>query len=169
MTTRPPFIVNGQDHLTKDDSTYTGSVELLSFGTNFSEHTGLAIFGIWLDVLKPGRRSSWPHTHLAEEEFIYVVEGSPDVWIDGALHRLVPGDGVGFPAGTGIAHCFINNTETDVHLLTVGEKETADDKIRYPLHPERNEEMKAKDRHWDDAPARELGAHDGKPDALREK
>ena len=38
----------------------------------------------------PGRRTSYPHAESAEEEFVYVLEGHPDVWIDGTLHHLDP-------------------------------------------------------------------------------
>jgi len=51
------------------------------------------------------------HAEENEEEFVYVIEGEVDAWIDGNLHRMVAGDLAAFPAGTGICHCFINNTE----------------------------------------------------------
>ena len=37
-------------------------------------------------------------------EVLNVLEGYPHAWIDGELHALRPGDAVGFPCGTGIAH-----------------------------------------------------------------
>lgn len=80
--------------------------------------------------------------------------------------ELREGDAVGFPAGTGIAHTFINNTDETVRLLVVGEATKAENKINYPLHPKRNAEMG--DSYWTDAPERELGPHDGLPDALRD-
>ncbi|MDP5009063.1 MAG: cupin domain-containing protein, partial [Glaciimonas sp.] len=109
--------------------------------------------------------TSWSHAEKTEEEFIYVIEGMPDVWLDGVLHRLTPGDAVGFPAGTGISHTFINNTATDVRLLGVGEHKRADNQVIYPLHPKRNAEIGT--QYWDKAPTVELGSHDGLPDALR--
>lgn len=71
--------------------------------------------------LPPGRRTSYPHAESDEEEFIYVLEGYPEVWINGYLWKLEPGDSVGFPAGTGVCHTFLNNTEQEVRLLVVGE------------------------------------------------
>ncbi|STT00693.1 Hemolysin [Klebsiella pneumoniae] len=50
-----------------------------------------------------------------------MLEGYPEVWINGYLWKLEPGDSVGFPAGTGICHTFLNNTEQEVRLLVVGE------------------------------------------------
>ena len=94
-----------------------------------------------------------------------MIEGTPDLWLDGNLSRLKPGDGVGFPAGTGIAHTFINNTGSDVRLLVVGEASRQRSRIDYPLHPRRNAEIGT--RHWADAPKPALGPHDGLPDKAR--
>ena len=97
---------------------------------------------------------------------MYVIEGTPDVWLDGTLHRLRPGDAVGFPAGTGIAHSFLNNTEEVVRLIVVGEARKPDNRIYYPL----NLDLKAKRKNWwDDAPLRPMGEHDGLPDRVRER
>lgn len=166
MTNRPPFIVNWNDHVGEDNSHYPGSDELLSFGANISELAGFTRLGIWVDVLKPGRRSSWPHAHSKQEEFIYVASGTPEVFVDGHVHALMPGQSVVFPPGTGEAHCFINNSDTDAVLVVVGEK-VEGDSVHYPLHPERNKQAAEKGTHWSDAPIRDLGPHDGKPDALK--
>ena len=64
--------------------------------------------GIHHERLPPGRRLCWPHAEADEEEFVFVLEGEPDLWLDGQVRRLKPGDGVSFPAGTGIAHTFPN-------------------------------------------------------------
>ncbi|MFN0194946.1 MAG: cupin domain-containing protein [Aestuariivirga sp.] len=145
-----------------DDQTYPNSPELLSVSASFSQHFGLMRLGIHHERLKPGRRVSWPHAEADEEEFVYVIEGTPDVWLDGHLTRLKPGDGVGFPAGTGLAHTVINNTEEDVRILVVGEASRYRSRIHYPMHPARNAEIG--ERHWKDMPARPLGPHDGLPD-----
>jgi uncharacterized cupin superfamily protein len=68
-----------------------------------------------------------------------------------------PGDGVAFPAGTGIAHCLVNNTESDVRLLIVGEN-IAGDRVAYPVNPE---ERRAADD-WADAARRPFGPHNGR-------
>ena len=147
----------------RDDSwTYPNSSERFAFGAAFSKHFGLMRLGVHHERLPPGRRLSWPHAEADEEEFVYVIEGTPDVWIDGHLTRLKPGDGVGFPAGTGIAHTFLNNSEGDVRLLVVGEASRERSRIDYPLHPKRNLELG--ERHWKDRPERKLGPHNGLPD-----
>ena len=162
-----PYIKHWRALQSADDAHYPGSDELLSIGSPFGRAFGFKRVAIHHTVLPPGRRTSWPHAEKTEDEFIYVIEGTPDVWLDGALHRLQPGDGVGFRAGDGMAHTFINNTQTDVRLLVVGDVNREDNQLHYPLHPERNAALKG--QHWADVPARSLGANDGLPDALSER
>ena len=87
---------------TDDGFSYPGSEEKHSLCAAFSEAFGLRRLGIHHERLPLGRRTSWPHAEADEEEFVFVLEGEPDVWLDGVLRRLSPGDGVGFPAGTGL-------------------------------------------------------------------
>ncbi len=159
MTERPDFIAHWTELEGADDSHYPGDKELLSIGAPLARTFGLTRIGIHHERLPPGRRTSYPHAESAEEEFAYVLEGRPDVWIDGVLHPLRPGDAVGFPAGTGICHTFINNTAEEVRLLVVGETAKPENRIRYPLHGAY--EATRKDR-WIDPPTQPLGPHDGK-------
>lgn len=82
------------------------------------------------DVLKPGRRSASPHAHTTQDEVHVVLTGTPDLWLDGLLHRLQPGDAVYCKAGTGEAHTLINHTTDDVHVLTMARLEP-DDEVHY--------------------------------------
>jgi len=127
---------------------------------------GLVRIGVNLQRLPPGTRSSWPHAEEDEEEFVYVLEGEVDAWIDGELHRMVAGELAAFPAGTGICHCFMNNTDREALLLVGGEAAKRGSRIVYPLNPSRRADLKETDW-WDDAPSRPLGPHDGLPDAQR--
>jgi uncharacterized cupin superfamily protein len=144
---------------------YPGDDEPMADFAHLSVALGLTRIGVGYDLLAPGRRSSWPHAEFDEEEFVYVVEGEPDAWIDGHLHRLRPGDGASFPDRTGIAHCFINNTDKPVGLIVVGEASRSRSKCVYPLHPKRNKEIG--EFLWKDAPRRALGPHDGLSDLRR--
>jgi uncharacterized cupin superfamily protein len=164
---RPACIVHWREVQEPDDCRYPGSDELLGIGAPLGAATGLAVMGIHHELLPPGRRTSWPHAERDEEEFVYVLEGRPQVWIDGEVHDLEPGDGVGFPKGTGIAHTFLNNTDADVRLLVIGERSKPGNRIHYPLHPTHNTRIGA--RHWQDRPGHPLGPHDGLPDRLRDK
>ena len=163
-TPRPPCIAHWREVERPDNHRYSGEDELLAIGAPFGEHFGLTRLGIHHERLPPGRRTSFPHAESAEQEFVYVIEGEPDVWLDGRLYRLGPGDAVGFPAGTGIAHTFLNNTDAEVRLLVVGERPKPENRIVYPRNPERRP---LRDDWWDNAPARDLGDHDGLPDLER--
>lgn len=163
MKNRPEFIKNWRDIQEKDNAHYPDSKELLSIGSPFGRIMGLQRLGIHHEILPPGRRTSWPHAESEEEEFVYVIEGKPHVWINGDLYELEPGDGVGFASGTGITHTFINNSENDVHLLVVGEK-LKQNKVYYAKNPEQKEKRKD---WWHDWPQQEMGSHDGLPDRLR--
>jgi uncharacterized cupin superfamily protein len=166
MTTpRPDCIAHWREIEGPDDAHYRGDDEKLGIGAAFGRHFGLTRLGIHHERLLPGRRTSYPHAESAEEEFVYVIDGTPDVWLDGVLHRLAPGDAVGFPAGTGQCHTFINNTETEANLLVVGERPKPENRIFYPRNPERRA---MRDDWWDDVPARPMGGHDGQSDRVRD-
>lgn len=160
MADRPPFVAHWTEIEGPDGDHYPGSDEPLGIGAPLGRALGLTRLGIHHERLPPGRRTSWPHAESDEDEFVFVLDGTPDAWIDGHLHRLRPGDAVAFPAGTGIAHTFINDTDAEVRLLVVGEASKPGSRIAYPLNPERRDRI---GDWWDDAPERPLGPHDGRP------
>lgn len=162
--TRPPEIVRWED-LEGPEWSYRNATEKMGRDADYGRHFGFKALGLHHVRLAPGRRTSFPHAESAEDEFVYVIEGTPDVWLDGHLHRLAPGDAVGFPAGTGLSHSFLNNTAAEVRLLVAGDRPKRRNRIVYPLHPERKAIRKD---WWDDAPVRELGPHDGMTDRRRE-
>lgn len=163
-TARPPAIVHWTEIERPDERHYSGDDELMSIGAPLGRHFGLKRLGIHHERLPPGRRTSYPHAESAEDEFVFVIEGTPDVWLDGNLHRLAPGDSVGFPAGTGQAHSFLNNTDAEVRLLVVGDTDRAENRIYYARNPDRRA---LRDDWWDDWPTRPLGNHDGLTDKVR--
>ena len=162
---RSSYIVHYTAIMSPDKAKYPGSNELLSIGSSFSKCFGFKKIGVHHELLLPGRRTSYPHAESSEEEFVYVLEGKPHVWIEGFVYQLKPGDGVGFPAGTGIAHTVLNNTKSNVRLLVVGEADKKRNKIVYPLNPELRHVKKAK--WWENAPKRVLGPHSGRPKRAR--
>jgi len=165
MHSRPPFIVSARD-VPERTPIYPQSSEKLGPLRGLGKAAGLTRIGVNLQRLPPGTRSSWPHAEEDEEEFVYVLEGVVDAWIDGHLHRMGPGDLAAFPVGTGIAHCFINNSEQEVLLLVGGEAPKPTNRIFYPLNPSRQADLPAREW-WDDVPKRSPGPHDGLPDKLR--
>src|SRR5687768_15164144 len=120
MPKRPPFIVSTAD-VPAGTHRYPNSDEDMGPSRRVGKAAGLRRIGINVQTLPPGARSSWPHAEEDEEEFVYVLEGEVDCWVDGEVHRMVPGDLAAFPAGTGISHVFLNDGERDVVLLVGGE------------------------------------------------
>lgn len=163
--TRPPMITHWQEIEEAEAWSYSGDHERMSLGAAFGRHFGLERIGIHHERLPPGHRSSYPHAESAEEEFVYVIDGTPDVWLDGVLHRLSPGDAVGFPAGTGQCHTFLNNTDGDVRLLVVGDRPRVENRIFFARNPERRT---GRSDWWDDMPTRQMGDHDGLSDRVRD-
>lgn len=165
MSVKHPAIAHWSDIEAEQPWQYDHHDEPMGYNAAFGHHFRLQRLGIHHQRLLPGRRTSFPHAESVEDEFIYVIAGTPDVWLDGVLHRLRPGDGVGFPAGTGLAHNFINNTDTEVQLLVVGDRSTPKNRIVYPVNPERQAHHSD---WWHDAPPRDLGSHDGLSDLRRQ-
>ena len=143
---------------------YSGADEVMGFDAAYQDRFGFQRLGIHHVRLPPGRRTSYPHAESVEEEFVFVIEGAPDVWLDGRLTRLKPGDAVGFTPGTGLCHSFLNNTDADVRLLVIGDTDKRENRIYYPLNPERKPLRRD---WWEDVPERPMGAHDGLTDARR--
>jgi len=165
MSERPPFIVSSRDVPERAHS-YPNSEEKMGPVRRIGRAAGLKRIGVNLQTLPPGTRSSWPHAEEDEEEFVMVLEGEVDAWIDGHIYKMTAGELAAFPAGTGISHTFLNNGDKEALLLVGGEAPKAHSRILYSLHPSRRADMPASEW-WDDAPARPLGPHDGLPDAQR--
>jgi uncharacterized cupin superfamily protein len=115
-------------------------------------------------VLPPGCRTSSPHAESHEEEFVFVVQGTPHLWLNGYIHDLAPGFAVGFPAGTGMAHTFLNNTDGEVHLLVAGERTKEENLCSFPINPELKQTCQI---WWDDPPLQEYGPHNGLPGPIK--
>ncbi|WP_284619576.1 cupin domain-containing protein [Aquabacterium humicola] len=92
---------------------------------------GLSNFGVNLTRLKPGAVSSVRHHHSRQDEFIYVLEGTPTLRTDAGETRLEPGMCAGFKAGSGNAHQLRNDSAADVWYLEVGDRQSGDRAV-YP-------------------------------------
>ena len=164
---RPPFIISSAD-VPEASHQYPNSDERMGPSRPIGHVAGLRRVGLHLQRLPPGHRTSWPHAEELEEEFVYVLEGEVDAWVDGTLYRMKKGDLAAFPAGTGTCHAFLNNGDRDAMLLVGGEGSKPDNRIFYPLHPARRIDMPWS-HWWEEIPLASQGPHDGKPDRLREK
>lgn len=116
-------------------------------------------------VVPPGERTSSPHAESLEEEFVLVLKGQPDLWLNGYIHNLSEGFAVGFPAGTGIAHTFINNTDAEVRLLVAGDKNKKENLCSFPINPELKQDCPI---WWENPPPQTLGPHNGMPGPIKD-
>ena len=162
---RPDFVANWRDILDKDEGGYPGSTEKHGIDARFGRRARFSRIGIHFEVLPAGRRTSWPHAERDEDEWVYVVAGEVETWLDGHLHKMTEGDFIGYEARTGITHVTINNSDRDALLLVGAEAGRAKNQFWYPMHPHRDKEIG--ELFWHDHPKVKLGPHDGLPDALR--
>ncbi|MEM7696140.1 MAG: cupin domain-containing protein [Pseudomonadota bacterium] len=91
---------------------------------------GVKSFGVNLTVLAPGAVSALHHTHAVQDEMVYIVSGHPTLILGEERFAMAPGMVMGFAAG-GPAHHLVNETETDVTVLEMGDR-GAGDSITYP-------------------------------------
>ena len=92
---------------------------------------GLTNFGVNLTRLAPGGESALRHAHSKQDEFVYILSGTPVLVTNGRETPLAPGMCAGFKAGSGDAHHLVNRSDTDVVFLEVGDR-TAGDGVIYP-------------------------------------
>jgi len=92
---------------------------------------GLVNFGVNLTILRPGAVSALRHAHSRQDEFVYILEGRATLVTGAGRTPLSPGDCAGFKSGTGDAHHLVNETESDVTYLEIGDR-TQGDEGSYP-------------------------------------
>lgn len=132
--------------------------ETFTLGRDLTDALGLVSLGLYLDRLKPGKRSSWPHAHCFEDELLYILEGKAEVWVNGETFTASPGDFVGFKSGTGDVHTIMNNSDKDVLLFVLGERNPSYvEQLYYSHHPKHNEFNIGRSRYWADAPKPLMG------------
>jgi uncharacterized cupin superfamily protein len=114
---------------------------------------GLKNFGVNLTSLAPNAFSSLRHSHLKQDEFIYIVQGHPTLNTNDGCFELSPGMCVGFPAGTGNAHNLHNQTSEVVFYLEIGDR-TPGESVSYPDDDLRIEQVEGKTQylHKDGSP-----------------
>lgn len=88
-------------------------------------------FGVNLTRLPPGAWSSQRHWHTHEDELVYVLSGLVVLIDDDGEHELGTGAVVGFKAGDGNGHHFVNRSAADAVFVAVGSR-SIDDVAWYP-------------------------------------
>ncbi|WP_421934801.1 cupin domain-containing protein [Phenylobacterium sp.] len=93
---------------------------------------GLSQFGVNLLRLPPHQWSSQRHWHLAEDEFVYVLEGEVVLVTDAGEQIMRPGDCAAFPAGVPDGHHLQNRSDTEAVVLEMGSRRPDEDAGTYP-------------------------------------
>ncbi len=96
------------------------------------DQAGLAQFGVHLERLPPGSRSSHRHWHETEDEFVFVLSGEL-VLVEDEETLLRAGDAAAWAAGVPIAHC-LENRSSEVATVLVAGTRAASGTVHYPDH-----------------------------------
>jgi len=95
------------------------------------DHFGLVNFGVNQTELAPGGASALLHQHSRQDEFIYILEGTPTLRYGDQEVQLEPGDCMGFACAADLPHQLLNRTAQRVVYLEVGDR-SAGDQVVYP-------------------------------------
>lgn len=87
---------------------------------------GLTQYGVNLLTLPPGAWSAQRHYHSAQDEFVYVLEGTVTLVTDEGEEELFPGDAAGFKAGDANGHCLQNRSSARALVLEIGTRNDVD-------------------------------------------
>ena len=88
---------------------------------------GARKLGYNLTVVAPGKRNCPLHSHRAEEEMFFILEGSGELRYGDTRHSLRAGDIIACPTGgPETAHQIINTGSVELRYLAVGTNEVPD-------------------------------------------
>jgi uncharacterized cupin superfamily protein len=99
---------------------------------------GLTNFGVNLTSLESGAISALMHYHSKQDEFIYIIQGTPILLLNDTEYNLATGDCIGVKANQKLACQLVNNSAEIVVYLEIGDR-TEGDEVEYP-----NDDLKAK-------------------------
>ena len=105
---------------------------------------GLRQFGVNLTRLAPGAQSALRHAHTVQDEFVYILEGSPTLVTDAGRTPLSVGMCAGFKGGSGDAHHLVNETDAPVVYLEIGDRLPGD----FASYPDDDIEARSIDGRW---------------------
>lgn len=131
---RPVAIVAGEAPLRMKPSNYPEPFASMMSGRAkrpLGDLFGLSNFGVNLTTLQPGGVSALRHAHSKQDEFIFILSGTPTLYTDEGRTQLRPGMCAGFKAGTGNAHRLVNESGEAAVYLEVGDR-TPGDEASYP-------------------------------------
>ncbi len=98
---------------------------------NLGDLFGLTHYGVLVETLPPGSRSSIRHWHTKSDEFVMVLEGELTLITDAGETIMTQGMVSGFPAGAENAHHLVNRSDAEARFLVVGSRVPGDE-VHYP-------------------------------------
>lgn len=108
------------------------SIRIHQFNKNAVRHTrslgdllGLETLGVHLVRVEPGRESTQFHSHLVDEEFLYILSGRGIAEIGEESFEVGPGDFMGFTAHS-LPHTLVNPYAEDLTYLMGGNRNSID-------------------------------------------
>ena len=87
----------------------------------------LTDFGVNIVELPPGTWSSQRHWHSHEDEFVYILSGTPTLVTDEGEQELSAGMCAGFKAGVANGHQLVNRSQSPALYLEIGSRNAEDD------------------------------------------
>lgn len=87
---------------------------------------GLTNVGVSMVTIFPGKESSMRHSHTHEDELVYMLEGELVLRTNGGEEPFRPGMVIGFRAGDGNAHHFLNRGERNATFLVISNRHPED-------------------------------------------
>ncbi len=115
----PKLDVTRWQHFPGKVSRFTGDSNGPYSEVVLGEQADLTQFGVHIERLPPGSRSSFRHWHETEDEFVYVLSGELVLIEDNEL-PLRAGEAAAWKAGVPTGHCLENRSDSDALFLTVG-------------------------------------------------
>lgn len=97
---------------------------------SLSDRVGMARMHLHLGRIPAGKESFLPHAHGSQEEFLFILEGTGTMEIDGERAAVGPGDYAGFPVDGAVHHLI--NTGTDDLVYLMGGERNSTEVSRFP-------------------------------------
>ena len=91
-----------------------------------SDAAGLRQFGAYLQTLAPGAATGEMHWHTAEDEFLFVLDGTATLQDEDGNTDLAPGDAACFRHGEPKGHAMVNRGLAPCRWLIVGARALGD-------------------------------------------
>jgi uncharacterized cupin superfamily protein len=122
-----PVLIRASDRAAMAEESFTHPLnpKSLIHGVSLGDATGLRRIGFHVARVPKGKESFVRHSHLLEEEFIFVLSGRGIAEIDDEQHEVGPGDFLGFPTPS-VAHHMKNPFDEDLVYISGGERREAE-------------------------------------------